>query len=246
MSIPKIIHYCWFGGKPLPEEYKKYIESWKKFLPDFEIKEWNEKNFNINECTYAREAFEAKKWAFVSDYARFKILYEYGGIYFDTDVEVIKSFDHILSCGAFMGIEKVSSKVETSVAPGLGIGCNPGLKIYEEILTKYNNIHFLNFDGTYNLKTVVEYVTDILKKHGFTEKDELQKVAGITIYPADVFDPIDCETGRINITPNTVSIHHYAASWADNSTKMKKKFQSLIGSQMTSLIIYIKRKIKGK
>ena len=103
--IPKIIHYCWFGGNPLPELAIKCIESWKKYLPDYEIKEWNESNFDINCCAYVREAYEAKKWAFVSDYARFWILYQHGGLYFDTDVELIKSIDDLIVKGAFMGCE---------------------------------------------------------------------------------------------------------------------------------------------
>ncbi|WP_455720066.1 glycosyltransferase family 32 protein [Agathobacter sp.] len=246
MSIPKIIHYCWFGGNPMPEEYKEYIESWKKYMPEYEIKEWNETNFNFDNCDYAKEAYEAKKWAFVSDYARFKILYENGGIYFDTDVEIINSLDHIVSQGSFMGIEKFGEKNKAGIAPGLGLGCNPGLGLYREILEHYKQIHFLNEDGTYNLCTVVQYVTSILKKHGFVEENKLQKIANITIYPADVFGPMDCETGKINITNNTVSIHHYAASWADDTTKFKKKIQSIIGPKLTSLIIQLKRKVNGK
>ena len=103
--ITKTIHYCWFGRGELPEKAKQCIESWKKFCPDYEIKEWNEDNFDMNSCAYVKEAYEAKKWAFVSDYARFEILYKYGGLYFDTDVELVKSFDDIVSKGTFMGLQ---------------------------------------------------------------------------------------------------------------------------------------------
>ena len=144
-SIPKVIHYCWFGGNPLPEMALKCIESWKKFLPDYEIKEWNEKNFDLNICEYVKEAYQAKKWAFVSDYARFWILYHEGGVYFDTDVEVIKPFEDIIENGAFMGCEVTERKkklnTDIAVNPGLGLGAPAGLSLYKEILEfceKYN------------------------------------------------------------------------------------------------------------
>ena len=129
-NIPKIIHYCWFGGKPLPDEYKKYIDSWKKYCPDWEIREWNESNFDFSSCEYAMEAYDAKKCAFVSDYARFKILYEYGGVYFDTDVEILQPLDEILKNGPFMGIEKIGSAYQSN--PGLGHGVANGLGLYKE------------------------------------------------------------------------------------------------------------------
>lgn len=249
-NIPKIIHYCWFGEKPLPDEFKKYIESWKKYCPDWEIKEWNEANFDYSTCEYAAEAYAAKKWAFVSDYARFKILYDYGGVYLDTDVEIVKPLDEIVNKGPFMGIEKFGGisqtdyKLGLGVAPGLGLGVAPGLELYKEILEFYNTIKFVNSDGSYNLRTVVQYVTDILKKHGFIEEDKKQVVAGVTIYPSDYFDPMNCETGEMNRTANTVSIHHYACSWADKQTRRKKKLQRILGSKITFTIIKIKRVLK--
>ena len=148
-------------------------------------------------------------------------------------------------------IEKIGSTSQTNpglglgVAPGLGLGVAPGLGLYKEILEFYNTIHFKNLDGSYNLNTVVQYVTDILKRHGFVEEDKKQTIAGVTIYPSDYFDPMNCETGEIKITQNTVSIHHYACSWADKKTQRKKKIQKLIGPEITSIIIKIKRKIRG-
>ena len=126
--IPKVIHYCWFGGNPLPPLALKCIESWKTFLPGYEIKEWNESNFDVNSIAYTREAYEARKYAFVSDYARFHILYHHGGLYFDTDVELIRPIDDIVARGAFMGCECEAKPGATApaVAPGLGLGCNPG------------------------------------------------------------------------------------------------------------------------
>lgn len=219
--IPEIIHYCWFGGNPLPDDAKKCIASWRKFFPDYEIKEWNEKNFDLNCCDYVKEAYQAKKWAFVSDYARFWILYNYGGLYFDTDVEVIKPFDTILARGPFMGCEAgpatsvpvSSSDMGAEVAAGLGLGANAGLGLYKEILNYYEGQHFLNPDGEMNEETVVTKVTNILREHGFKGNGGIEEIDGITIYPPDFFCPMNYNTKEFKITPNTVSIHHYTASW---------------------------------
>lgn len=214
--IPNVIHYCWFGLNPLPEDAVKCINSWKKFFPEYEIKEWNEANFSFADCSYAVEAYNAKKWAFVSDYARFKILYEFGGVYFDTDVEVIKPMDNILNEGPFMGVEAQGNPAPglgLAVNPGLGLAANPGLGFYKIMIDKYKKLHFLNKDGSYNLKTVVEYTTEELKKLGLKSTKEIQTVENINIFPADYFCPMDYITGEITITSNTRSIHHYKASW---------------------------------
>lgn len=214
--VPKIIHYCWFGGKSLPDEAKEYIESWKKYCPDTEIVEWNESNFDINCCQYVKEAFDAKKWAFVSDYARFYVLYKYGGMYFDTDVEMIKPIDDIVSNGAFMGIE-AGRKV--FVAPGLGIGAEAGNEIFREILDYYENQTFYLKDGTINKTTVVLRVSEILRKHGYKASGEKEKVGNITIYPSDFFCPMNYHNGKTIITQNTRTIHHYAETWHNPAEK---------------------------
>lgn len=134
--IPKIIHYCWFGGKEKPESAQKCIKSWKKFFPDYEIKEWNESNFDVNMIPYTKAAYEAKKYAFVSDFARFWVLYHHGGVYFDTDVEVIRNMDDLLAKGNFMGCE-VDSIENYSVAPGLGLAVEPQHSLYKEIIEEY-------------------------------------------------------------------------------------------------------------
>ena len=208
--IPKIIHYCWFGGNPLPGLAQKCIASWKKFCPDYEIKEWNESNYDVRKIQYIAQAYDAKKYAFVSDYARFDILYEYGGVYLDTDVELIKSLDEIIKQGAFCGIERPGS-----INAGLGIGSYAGNPIFREILDSYQSAKFINTDGTYNLKTVVVRVSDIFKKYGFSDKEEIQEVAGFTIYPAEYFCPKDLLSWETNLTENTYSIHHFSASWLD-------------------------------
>ena len=208
--IPKVIHYCWFGRNPLPESAIKCINSWRKYFPDFEIKEWNEDNFDVNIIPYTKEAYKAKKYAFVSDYARMWILYHFGGLYFDTDVEVIKSMDDIVERGPFMGIEVDANREEyQQVNPGLGLGVNPGLGLYKEILDYYAPLHFLYEDGSLNQVSSVKHTTNVLIKNGLKQKNELQQVSGVWIYPRDYFNPLDDNTGKLVITENTRSIHWY-------------------------------------
>lgn len=215
--IPKVIHYCWFGGNPLPEFAVKCINSWRKYMPDYEIKEWNESNFDINIIPYTKEAYEAKKYAFVSDYARFWILYHYGGVYFDTDVEAIRPLDEIIERSAFMGCEidgQDSHYGDIAVNPGLGLAVEPRHKVYEAILEKYATYHFLNEDGSYNTSyAVVRLTTDILKSFGMENIKGIQDVAGIYIYPQRYFNPFDDATGRLNKTPDTYTIHWFSKTW---------------------------------
>ena len=212
--IPKVIHYCWFGRNPLPESAVKCINSWRKYFPDYEIKEWNEDNFDVNIIPYTKEAYEAKKYAFVSDYARMWILYHFGGLYFDTDVEVIKPMDDIVKRGPFMGIEVDANREEyQQVNPGLGLGVNPGLGLYKEILDYYAPLHFKSSDGSLNQVTIVKHTTNVLIENGLKQTNELQLVAGVWIYPRDFFNPLDDNTGELQITENTRSIHWYTKTW---------------------------------
>lgn len=212
--IPQIIHYCWFGRNPLPTLVVKCIDSWKKYLPDYEIREWNEDNFNVNIIPYTSQAYQARKYAFVSDYARLWILYQYGGIYFDTDVEVIKPMDDIVDRGPFMGCENKCYKgVSLMVNPGLGFGVNPGNVFLKEMLDRYANISFILPNGMYNQTTVVKYTSDLLYKYGLKNENIIQQVACINIYPKEFFCPKNYVTNKLEITDNTYSIHHYTASW---------------------------------
>ena len=231
--IPKVIHYCWFGHNPLPSLAEKCIDSWKKYFPGYEIKEWNETNFDVNSIPYTREAYEARKYAFVSDYARFEILYKYGGLYFDTDVEVIKPMDDIIARGAFMGCERdgASRIAVMAVNPGLGLGASPGLGLYKELLDLYSKFQFKEADGSLNLKTVVTYTTELLSAHGLENISKLQECAGIWIYPREYFCPISVESGKLNITSQTVSIHHYAQSWQSPIRKYGRKLVLWIGGR---------------
>lgn len=215
--IPKVIHYCWFGRNPLPELALKCISSWKKFFPDYEIIQWNEDNFDVNIIPYTQQAYSAKKYAFVSDYVRFWVLYKFGGLYFDTDVEIIKPMDDIISRGPFMGIEVESTGEYPLVAPGLGLGVNPGLSLYKEILNYYNSLTFYGIDGKPNQTTVVTHTTNILKDNGLLSSNDIQEVAGVWIYPADYFNPLDSLTGKLKLTKNTRSIHWYMNSWSNRS-----------------------------
>lgn len=216
--IPKTIHYCWFGRNPLPESALKCIASWRKYLPDYEIIEWNEDNFDVDSIPYTAQAYQAKKYAFVSDYARFKILYEHGGLYFDTDVEVIRPMDDIIACGPFMGFEinPCENRPNGAINPGLGIGAEKGMPIYREILQYYVNLSFINTEGTYNtVDAVVNITTRKLTRAGIKNVGGVQKVAGITIYPADYFNPFDDATGRLNKSTHTHTIHWYSKTWME-------------------------------
>lgn len=213
-EYPKVIHYCWFGRNPLPESVQKCIASWRKYLPDYEIIEWKEDNFDVNSIPYTQQAYEAKKYAFVSDYARFKILYEHGGLYFDTDVEVIKPMADIVAKGPFMGIEiPATDKKPPLVNPGLGLGANRGNPIYKKVLEYYNTLAFLNKDGTPNPVTVVTHTTKILVENGLQNTNDIQKVQDIWIYPVDYFNPLNDLTGKLEVTDNTRSIHWYTKTW---------------------------------
>lgn len=219
-QISKTIHYCWFGGKPLPPDAQRCIESWRRFFPGYEIKEWNESNFDINAIPFTRQATERGMWAFVSDYARFEILHRHGGIYFDTDVEVIAPMDDIVARGPFMGWEK--SRSGCGVNPGLGMGSYAGLHILREITDRYASMDFVDSNGNQYPGTVVFHVTEILRQHGLVTDGTMQQVAGITIYPNDYFNPMDDYTGLIHRTPNTRSIHHYAKTWCRNYGPLRK------------------------
>lgn len=211
--IPKRIHYCWFGGNPLPELAEKCIASWKKYCPDYEIVEWNESNFDINCCDYVREAYEAKKWAFVSDVARLYALVQHGGIYMDTDVEVLKPLDEFLSYEALSGFES-----KTQIPTGL-MACREGQPLFAELLHEYDDIHFLRKDGSCDVTTNVTRITNACLKYGLRLDNTLQTVNGFTLFPSDYFCPKDFETKITTITDNTYAIHHFDGSWLTEEDK---------------------------
>lgn len=220
--IPKVIHYCWFGGNPLPKSAVKCINSWKKYFPDYEIKEWNESNYDVKKNTYLALSYEAKKYAFVSDYVRFDVLYHFGGLYFDTDVEVIKSFDDILSSGSFMGCE-LDEDDSFAVNPGLGMAAEKGLPIYKKVLDFYESLGEQDKKKIISSGFVVPQTTKILIEHGMKNEKGIQKVDEITIYPSEYFNPFNSATGELNITKQTHSIHWYTASWFSPTKRLRSK-----------------------
>ena len=224
--IPKVIHYCWFGHNPMPKEYQRYIESWRKFLPNYEIKEWNEDNYDVNCIPFSAEAYSVGKFAYVSDYARLKIIYENGGVYFDTDVEVIKPMDDILAKGPFMAYEK-HLKSDASAAlfvnVGLGFACEPHNPIIKEIMDYYEKAHYIMDDGSVKQIPIVYITTDVLKKHGLVVSSCPLELEGITIYPWEYFCPMEYLSNKIEITDNTRTIHHYSATWMSWTDKLKMK-----------------------
>lgn len=217
-KIPKIIHYCWIGGKPIPEHNRKIMESWKKFCPDYEIKEWNESNYDFTKNRYMREAFENKQWAFAPDYARLDIIYEHGGIYLDVDVELIKPLDDLLNLKGFAGFES-----EKFCAFGLGFGAMPKLPIIKELRDSYENLCFVSPSGTFNKIASPKYQTEHLVKKGLVLNNTKQKIDDLTIFPIEYFCPKDFYSGEINLTINTYSIHHFDASWIDSGLGLIRK-----------------------
>lgn len=216
--IPKKIHYCWFGGNPLPDDVRKYIATWKEYCPDYEIIEWNEQNFDISCNDYVREAYEAKKWAFVADYARLKVLYDFGGIYMDTDVELVKSFDSLLNCQAFMCFEN-----DRSVSIGT-LGTEKNSSLVLEFLSAYQNRHFLKGNGSYDTTTNLKIVTNILtQNHGLKTNGNMQILGDVYIYPMDYFIAKSYRLGWIQRTNNTYAIHHYSASWVNDEDKLQQE-----------------------
>ncbi len=206
--IPKVIHYCWFGRNEKSRAVLRCIESWKRLCPDYEITEWNEDNFDIACIPFVKEAYEAGKWAFVTDYARLKIVYENGGIYLDTDVELIKPLDELLHLQAYAGFQG-----EEYVATGLGFGAEKGNAMIGELMADYHNISFSkNADDLIEIACPVVN-TKVFKTHGLVADGKMQIVNGVTVFPREYFDPKDSETYELKVTENTVSIHHYDASW---------------------------------
>jgi len=227
MSIPKKIHYCWFGGKELPKLAKKCIKSWQKYCPDYEIICWNERNFDLSQNRYAKEAYENKKWAFVTDYVRLKVVYDEGGIYLDTDVEIIKNIDELLKYEAYMGFDE-----KGIVATGLGFGAEAGNKVIGKMLEDYDNIPFVLSDGSMDLTPCPDRNTETLMALGMDMKNTDQEFMGMRFLPREYLCPMDYYTGKKEITKKTYSIHHYCASWTSKKTKRTTAIKRIIGVKM--------------
>ena len=240
--IPKVIHYCWFGGQSLPQSAERCIKSWQTFLPDYEIKRWDESNFDVNRIPYTRKAYKAGKYAFVSDYARFWVIYNYGGLYFDTDVEVVKSLDDIIRTGPFMGVEQIGRE-KIAVNPGLGFGAFAGMSALKDLLVMYEEMSFINDHAELSKNNIVEIATRYLIKGGLQNTQQIQMCSGFTIYPVDYFCPIDYNTRELCITNNTRTIHHFAESWVPRSTRFKNALGRIFGAEFMSMLVKIKKNI---
>lgn len=212
--IPKVIHYCWFGGSELPEYVERCIQSWKKFCPEYQIKRWDESNYNFEKYPFCREAYQKKKWAFVSDVARLDIVYSEGGIYLDTDVELIKCLDDLLIEHAFMGFER-----GRLVATGLGFGGEKGNPVIKANLESYLTRQFTNEDETLDLTPCPVITTDVLEMFGLKRVDQTQDLGDVKIFSSDYFCPMLLSDGTAEIRKNTYSIHHYAGSWTTEAEK---------------------------
>jgi len=245
--IPKIIHYCWVGGSPKPQSVIYCINSWKKYCPDYEIKEWNETNYDFTQNKYMKEAYESKKWGFVPDYARVDIIYKYGGIYFDTDVELIKNIDFLLEQSAFMGFENTGDG-EFFVNCGQGFGAIPYHPIIKSIRDSYNNKRFIENDNSFNMLPSPHYTTQSLCQYGLVRKNMDQKLPNMIVYASDVSCPKNFRTGKIKKTDRSISIHHFTASWLDERIKNELLHQQFIydkfGKKIGRYVLYLESVIK--
>ena len=223
--IPKKIHYCWFGRGKMPELAVKCIESWKEYLPEYEIKEWNEDTFDLSLYPYAKEAYDNRKFAFVTDVVRLYALYYEGGIYMDTDVEVLKPLDYLLQFDGVSGFE-----TDSQIPTGL-MASQKGLPLIKELLDDYDDLHFVKADGTLDLRTNVWRITRIFNRHGFVPNGRLQTVSGFTLLPKDFLCPKDYLDDKIYLTDNTLCIHHFSASWTSPTHRFLRKMVLLIGGK---------------
>ncbi|MBZ5961160.1 glycosyl transferase [Leuconostoc gelidum subsp. gasicomitatum] len=214
--IPKKIHYVWFGKQEKNDEVKRCIDSWKKNLSNYEIIEWNESNFDSSLSPFVAEALNAKMYAFASDFVRLWAVYNYGGVYLDTDVEVIKPYDDLLEDKAFFGTEEIDS-----INTGLSFGAEKKSEIVKDLMDLYIDRKFVEADGSFNLKTTNIIVTEYFVRNGYKLTSKIQNIKGAIIYPRQYFSPIKWWNGTKSIEPITYSIHWYSASWLNEASKSK-------------------------
>jgi mannosyltransferase OCH1-like enzyme len=236
--IPKVIHYCWFGKGELTPLLQKCISSWRKYCPDYEIIEWNESNFDINSTYWTREAYDKKKYAFVSDYVRLYVLLNYGGVYLDTDVELKKNIDKFLLHEAFSGFEN-DNYVQTGI-----LGSVQNHDVINKLLEYYKDLHFENKDGSIKDIPNVRIITDFLKEYGFEVNNKYQVINGLCVYPKTYFCPIDANGNR-DFSTNTYCIHHFTSTWRSKKEQkqvalMHKWYYPIYKKTLIALINLIK------
>lgn len=215
--IPKVIHYCWFGRGEKPKLADKCIASWEKYCPDYEIIEWNEDNFDINCCPYVKEAYDSRRFAFVTDYVRLYAMYHFGGIYMDTDVEVTRNLDEFLVHQGFSGFES-----ETQIPTGI-MAAEKGFPLFKHLLSYYDGRHFVGADGSLDTTTNVQIITDMLLPRGFVPNGTFQIVEGFALYPRDYFCPLDDATGILYKSSNTATIHWFNKSWIPQHLRIRSR-----------------------
>ncbi len=238
--IPKILHACWFGGKPIPEEAQKYIDTWKKYNPEYEIKIWNEQTFDITSNQYAYEAYQNRKFAFVTDYVRLKVLYDFGGIYMDTDVEVLKPLDDLLQYPAFSGFEG-PNRIPTGT-----MGAEKHNKWIRLLLDYYDDKHFVLEDGNLDLTTNVKTITDItVANYPIILNNTMQSFDDFVMFPFDYLCAKDLVDGVVKKTKNTYTVHHFAGSWTSLKKRFIKLLLSVFGYRFVQFFVKIKHKIEG-
>lgn len=213
IHIPKVIHYCWFGKSKIPDRYREWMKSWKHFCPDYEIVEWNENNYDVYKNEYMAEAYASKKWGFVPDYARLDIIYQHGGIYLDTDVEIIQNYDSLLCQSAFCGFQ------DYNVALGLGFGAVAKNTYILAMREAYVGRHFRKDDGSYDLTASPVLQTNTLAAHGLQRTGHFQKLGDLAVYPKVFFSPMNHYNRKIRRNHNTFSIHHFDGSWVGKKEK---------------------------
>lgn len=231
-KIPKTIHYCWFGGKEIPDFLKGCMESWHKHCPDYEVVRWDEDTFDINKYEYTRQAAEHGRWGFVTDVARLDILYQHGGIYMDTDVKLLKPLDHLLYQKGFVGVERWGN-----INSGGGIGAVPHHPMIQEMLDYRLKFPFVMNDGSLNVETNGLYETTPFIRHGMRIDNTLQIINGMTVYPAGVFHPYDYMSCEEKLEDNTVSVHYFYGGWMEeddrkNREMTQKKYENVVKQVM--------------
>lgn len=219
--IPKKIHYFWIGGNPKPESVLYCIDSWKKYCPDYEIIEWNESNYDFTKNKYMQQAYAAKKWGFAPDYARLDVVYQHGGIYFDTDVELIRNIDHLLDNKAFFGFDRAKDTTKNNVNCGEGFGAEAYHPILKEMMAAYEALQFKKSDGSLDMTPSPLYTTKCLEKRGLKNENRDQQLGDVQIYSSDVLCPKSFGEIKLHLTERTVSIHHFDATWLDDERKRK-------------------------
>lgn len=218
--IPKIIHYFWLGGGDPPEKDQRCIESWRRICPDYEIVRWDESNYDVNKNRYMAQAYKAKKWGFVSDYGRLDIIATHGGIYLDTDVELVRPLDDLLVYEGYAGFAR-----DAFVNPGLGFAAGSHHPVIEHMMRVYDSLEFMRSDGTLNMVAIPHYASASLEELGFAMNDELQVINGFALLPHRYLDPLDEGTGKVDLTEDTHSVHWYFGSWLDPQVKMQKELR---------------------